>query len=125
MLAVVRSSSLAASYVSRTPDALCGASGYRLPRRRWSRVRALLARRASWPLSVFAAAMLVLGSRVTRAHLDDRSAPAARVPGSPGVLARAKGRNLGIVLGILALSGWHAVWQPFISGPGYPRHPIG
>jgi hypothetical protein len=84
---------------------------------------ALLVRRAPWPLSVFAAAMLVLavGSLAHTSMIGRHLLPEFPVPG--GALARAKRRNLAIVLGTLALSGWYAGWLPFISGQAI--HPIG
>ncbi|GIE85937.1 glycosyltransferase family 39 protein [Actinoplanes regularis] len=80
----------------------------------------LLAFRAPWQLTVFAAAMLVLATG-TSTHISMigrhllPAFPVLLVPAA--LLARASNRDLTIVLGGLALlSGWYAGWLPFISG---------
>ncbi|GIF03925.1 membrane protein [Actinoplanes siamensis] len=80
----------------------------------------LLAFHAPWQLTVFAAAMLIL-SAGTSTHISmigRHLLPAFPVLLVPAVvLARARDRDLMIVLGALALlSGWYAGWLPFISG---------
>ncbi|MEV6350898.1 glycosyltransferase family 39 protein [Actinoplanes sp. NPDC051851] len=80
----------------------------------------LLIPRAPWPLTVFAAAMLIL-STGTSTHISmigRHLMPAFPVLLVPALLlARARNRDLAVILGALALlSGWYAGWLPFISG---------
>ncbi|MEU4423291.1 glycosyltransferase family 39 protein [Actinoplanes sp. NPDC024001] len=81
---------------------------------------ALLARRGPWQLTVFAAATLVLaaGSHAHISMMGRHLLPAFAVLLVPAIaLARARNRDLVIVLGALGLlSGWYAGWLPFISG---------
>ncbi|WP_063714025.1 glycosyltransferase family 39 protein [Actinoplanes sp. SE50/110] len=80
----------------------------------------LLAGRVPWPVTVYTAAMLVLaaGTSTHISMIGRHLMPAFPVLLIPAMLlARASNRNLGIVLGALALlSGWYAGWLPFISG---------
>ncbi|MEU8662503.1 glycosyltransferase family 39 protein [Actinoplanes philippinensis] len=80
----------------------------------------LLVPRAPWQLTVFAAAMLALA---TLSHTHMSMAGRHLLPTFPVLLvpafllARMSNRDLGIVLGVIALlSGWYAGWLPFISG---------
>ncbi|GLY03889.1 MULTISPECIES: glycosyltransferase family 39 protein [Actinoplanes] len=81
---------------------------------------ALLVRRAPWPLTVFAAATLVLaaGSHAHISMMGRHLLPAFPVLLIPAIaLARARNRDLILLLGPMALSsGWYAGWLPFISG---------
>jgi hypothetical protein len=81
---------------------------------------ALLAGRGPWPLTVFAAATLILsvGSHAHISMVARHLLPAFPVLLVPAVaLARVPIRDLVIVLAALALlSGWYAGWLPFISG---------
>ncbi|MFC4070409.1 glycosyltransferase family 39 protein [Actinoplanes subglobosus] len=81
---------------------------------------ALLVPRAPWQLTVFAAAMLGLAI-LSHTHMSMAGRhllptfPVLLVPAI--VLARFSNRDIGIVLGAIALlSGWYAGWLPFISG---------
>jgi hypothetical protein len=80
----------------------------------------LLVRRAPWPLTVFAAATLVLaaGSHAHISMMGRHVLPAFPVLLIPAIaLARAPNRDLFVVLGALAmLCGWYGGWLPFISG---------
>ena len=80
----------------------------------------LIADRAPWQLTVFAAATLVLavGSHAHISMLGRHLLPAFPVLLVAAVaLARMSTRNATIVLASLAvLSGWYAGWLPFISG---------
>jgi hypothetical protein len=80
----------------------------------------LLVPRAPWQLTVFAAAMLVLAT-LSHTHMSMAGRhllPAFPVLLVPAILlARLSNRDLGIVLGAIALlSGWYGGWLPFISG---------
>ncbi|WP_232344164.1 glycosyltransferase family 39 protein [Actinoplanes awajinensis] len=80
----------------------------------------LLVFRAPWQLTVYALAMLIMaiGSRTHMSMMGRHLLPAFPVLLVPAVLmARLSNRDLGIVLGLLALlSGWYGGWLPFISG---------
>lgn len=80
----------------------------------------LVSRRAPWPLTVYAAATLILsvGSHAHISMIGRHLLPAFPILLIPAVaLARAKDRDLAIILtGMALLSGWYAGWLPFISG---------
>jgi Dolichyl-phosphate-mannose-protein mannosyltransferase len=81
---------------------------------------ALLVRRAPWQLTLYVAATLVLvaGSHNHISMMGRHLLPAFPVLLVPAIaLARARNRDLVILLGSVALlSGWYAGWLPFISG---------